>query len=434
MIVAQVAAGILIPVIAAAFPVWHGCRMPVNDALRDVGITGDAGGGGLAYRVGGLSRPLLLSLRNAFRKRQRMVLTLLALASGGAVFLAALNLRTAVLGATDLIYGSQRYQFSLRVAEPQDPDSLVALVRSVAGVEEAEAWSGARATAENGDGTVGSPFVVTAPPAATRLLDLRVDEGRWLRPGDTRAMVVNRSAIRAQPVLRVGSTVTLVIDGRSADWEIIGVVETGPSPSAYAPREVIGAMVSGGNASTVVVRSAYQGEASQLDLIQRLRVALVARGITVTSSLVVAEARRGTEDHLLMVVDFLGSMAWLMILVGGLGLASTMGLAVLERTREIGVLRAIGARHGAILAMIQVEGLTIALLSWGLAVPLSVPISVLLGKAFGRIMLRVPVIWLPDAKGVALWLALVVVVSLLACAWPARRAMRVPTAAALAYE
>jgi putative ABC transport system permease protein len=135
-----------------------------------------------------------------------------------------------------------------------------------------------------------------------------------------------------------------------------------------------------------------------------------------------------------MVVDFLGSMGWLMLLVGGLGLASTMSLAVLERTREIGVLRAIGARHRAILTMIQVEGLTVALLSWVIAIPISIPFSVLLAQAFGRIMLRVPVHYLPDATGVLVWLALMVVVSLVACAWPAIRAMRVPTAAALAYD
>ena len=75
-----------------------------------------------------------------------------------------------------------------------------------------------------------------------------------------------------------------------------------------------------------------------------------------------------------------------------------------------------------------------ALLSWLLALPMSVPVSVLLAQAFGRIMLRVPVRYLPDTTGVLVWLALVVVVSLIACAWPAIRAMRVPTAAALAYD
>ena len=46
----------------------------------------------------------------------------------------------------------------------------------------------------------------------------------------------------------------------------------------------------------------------------------------------------------------------------------------------------------------------------------------------------VPLVWVPAMSGVLQWLAVVVGVSLVACAWPAFRAMRVPTAAALAYE
>ena len=135
-----------------------------------------------------------------------------------------------------------------------------------------------------------------------------------------------------------------------------------------------------------------------------------------------------------MVAGFLGIMGKLIIIVGGLGLASTMSLGVLERTREIGVMRAIGADHRSIFTMIQVEGLVIALLSWVAAIPLSVPMSVLLARAFGRIMFPVPARLQPEIDGVIVWLAVAVAVSVAACAWPAMRAMRIPTARALAYE
>jgi len=134
------------------------------------------------------------------------------------------------------------------------------------------------------------------------------------------------------------------------------------------------------------------------------------------------------------VVQFLAVMGWVMILVGGMGLASTMGLAVLERRREIGVMRAIGAGHASIMSLIQIEGLVIAILSWLIALPLSVPMSVLLGDAFGRVMLPVPLTLAPEFSGVWRWLAVVVAVSLIACLWPALRAMRVTVASALAYE
>jgi putative ABC transport system permease protein len=165
-----------------------------------------------------------------------------------------------------------------------------------------------------------------------------------------------------------------------------------------------------------------------------VRDSLERDGMAVESSQLMQASRRAIEDHLLMVGDFLLAMAQLTILVGALALASTMSLAVQERTREIGVLRAIGGTPRAVMTMVQAEGLVIVCLSWAIAVPLSLPISVLLGRAFGRILLPVPTSFVPQGGAVAVWLALAVVVSVLACAWPAVRATRTPIVAALAYE
>jgi putative ABC transport system permease protein len=261
-----------------------------------------------------------------------------------------------------------------------------------------------------------------------------VRDGRWLRAGDGNALAVNRRLQEDEPGLALGSQVTLLLGGRPSVWTVIGVVDTGPSPAAYTWRETLAGVTGDEGVDRVVVSSAVGGSASQLDLVQRLRAELERRGFTVQSSQLMEQARRVMEDHLLMVAGFLGVMSQLMIVVGGLGLASTMSLAVLERTREIGVLRAIGARHRDILTMVQVEGLVVAILGWALALPLSVPMSVVLGRAFGRIMLPVPVSFLPEPSAVVRWLVVVLVVSVAASAWPAFRATRVTTATALAYE
>ncbi len=434
VIALQVAVGALLPVAAAAVPVVRGCRIPVSHALRDFGIRdGGAVGGRLLARASGVARPLLLSLRNAFRRRQRMVLTLLTLSIGGAVYLGALNLRASIRGAVDLLYRPMRFAFALRLVRSWPAESLEATVRAVSGVSGAEAWSSARAAVAHADGTLGDGFVITAPPVASRLLVPDVPAGRWLRDGDSTALVVSRSLARGEPGLSVGAAVTLMVGGRPVRWTIAGVVEAGPAHVAYAPREFVARLVTGGRVDRVMVATAAPGP-SQLELIGRLRAELERAGYSVQSTQLLSEGRRVMEDHLLMVADFLGAMAWLMIVVGALGLASTMGLAVLERTREIGVLRAIGAGHGAILTIVQVEGLVIAVLSWAIAIPVSVPMSLVLGRAFGRVMLPVPPTLVPGAAGVLVWLALVVAVSVVACAWPAFRATRVTTAAALAYE
>lgn len=122
----------------------------------------------------------------------------------------------------------------------------------------------------------------------------RSAEGRWLRAGDVRTLVVNRDAVRADSSLRVGAVVRLAVGATTEAWQLVGVVESMLGPIAYAPREAL--VAPGGRVSTVVVRSGLAGEASQLDLIQCLRSALADRGIGVASSSMIAESRRSTED------------------------------------------------------------------------------------------------------------------------------------------
>jgi len=430
----QVLVGVLVPVLAALIPVQAASGAPVGVALRDVGMSGARAPGRLLLSVQGLARPFLLSIRNAFRRRQRMALTLVSLSFGGSVFLASLNLRESVRGATRLLFEPQSHDFSVQLRSPAPMDSVERLVGGVAGVKEVEAWAAARGSVPRGEGVDGNAFVITGPAPNSRLLHYEVARGRWLAAGDGRVLVVSAALLRAEPSLQVGGQATLTVGGQEGVWEVVGVVEGALGAMAWAPREAVAALATNGLATRLVVATDSGDDASAVMRIQSVRSALEDAGIGVASTQLIAEVRRVTEDHLLMVVDFLAAMAWLMMLVGGLGLASTMGLAVLERTREIGVLRAIGASHGAILSLVQLEGATIALLSWAVALPLSVPISAALGVAFGRIMLPVPLMLLPNAQGVWLWLGVAVVGSVVASAWPARRATRVTTAAALAYE
>jgi putative ABC transport system permease protein len=430
----QLAVGLLLPLSAAAVPIWRGSRLSVNDALRDFGIRDPSTSGVAFRRAGGFARPVLMSLRNAFRKRARMLLTLLTLATGGAVYVGAINLRSSVIASVDTLFGAQRFDMFVRLADPHAIDSIESIANGVEGVTRAEAWSGGRAAVKRVNGTVGSSFPVTAPPAGSPMLTATVVEGRWLKKGDTNALVINRRLLDDEPSLKLGGKATLVLRGRETEWTVVGIAESNPSAVAYAAREHVAPIVAGGNAGAVVVKSAYSSSALQLDLIQRLRSRLGEAGLEVSSGQLMIEQRSVVEDHLLMVAGFLGIMGKLIILVGGLGLASTMSLGVLERTREIGVMRAIGARHNTILAMVQIEGLVVALLSWIAAIPLSIPMSVVLARAFGKIMFPVGAKLTPEPSGVIEWLAVVLVVSLIACAWPAIRASRVPVARALAYE
>ena len=403
--------GIATPIWAVALQLAVGIALPL--AARLVPL------------LGGWARPLLLSVGNALRRRQRMLLTVLALASGGAVYLGAANLRSAVRGSVDDLFDAQRYQLQVRVATPAPATKLESLALKVPGIAAAEAWRGLRTHLG------AEPLTLLGVSSTGQLLTPRLVEGRWLGAGAAQELVVSRLLQRQQPALTVGSTHRIA----ERDWTVVGLVEAGPQALAYTSRATLEALASNDLATSLVLRlQRPESPVALLDAARELREAFTDAGLGVAASQSQAENRRVLEDHMLMVVDFLGAMGIVMIAVGAMGLASTMGLAVLERRREIGVLRAIGARNGAILAMVQVEGLTLVALAWLTSLPLALPISALLEMAFGRIMFAVPWKLVPSAATAFTWLGLMALISLLACALPARRALRIPAAQALAYS
>jgi putative ABC transport system permease protein len=133
-------------------------------------------------------------------------------------------------------------------------------------------------------------------------------------------------------------------------------------------------------------------------------------------------------------VALLMIMAVLLALVGGLGLAGTMSINVLERTKEIGVMRAIGAHNAAVQGIVLIEGVAIGVMSWALAALLSLPLSAVLSHALGMALVRTPLSYTFSFGGVLAWLWLVIVIAGLASALPAWSASRLPVREALAYE
>lgn len=434
----QLAVGLLQPLLAAALPVLRACRMPVGPLLRDVGIV--APGQALALRrvlppawLQALPRTLLLALGNAFRRRRRMLLTLLALAAGGAVQLGAENLRGAVRESVNALFAAQRYTITLRLAPAQPAARVEALAREQPGVARAEAWRGKRTTLRSGD-ALGEGLTLIGLPPTTAQLQPTLLAGRWLREDDTDAVVIGNRLLRERPDLWPGATLELQVDRKPRTMSIVGVADAGPQPIAYVSRSTLDAWAGDTLAGTLTIAADSTSLAGQLELVRQLRAAFDEAGMPVAGSQLQAENRRVTEDHLVMVVDFLGVMGLVMLAVGGIGLASTMSIAVLERQRELAVMRALGAPRRTLLALVQTEGLVIAALAWLAALPLSVPVAVVLAAAFGRIMFAVPTPWWPDPAAAARWGVAMLVISLVACAWPAWRAARQSPARALGYE
>ncbi len=437
----QAAMALGVPAVAALVPVYIGTRKTVREAIGDYGI-GDGRAGfveRLMGRVHGLPRPLMLSLRNTFRRKARLALTLGALSLAGAIFIGVFNTRASMVGLLDCIFDLFSYEIEIAFDEPVRPQRVEAVAAQMEGVTRVESWIRINATRVMPDDSLGTALSFFGIPTDQETIKPTVVEGRWLQPQDENAVVVTTGLLRFAPDLGVGDELVVEIDGRESFWQVVGIVmlvSNGGGNIGYANYPAL-ADAAGlvGRASLAVFKIQDADDpVAQKTMARALEEQYERAGMSVSYSQVQSEAIANSVDQVDMVVYFLMMMAVLLAAVGGLGLAATMGLNVLERTREIGVLRAIGASNGSMWSIILVEGVLVGFISWGLGVLLSYPLGNLLSGGVGMAFMGVWTDYVYSFTGVWLWLGLAVIVSALASLAPARRASRISVREALAYE
>jgi putative ABC transport system permease protein len=259
--------------------------------------------------------------------------------------------------------------------------------------------------------------------------------GRWLVPGDDRGIVISHNLASAHPALRVGSTVRLRIGGRLGTWHVVGVVrQVAAPPAAWTTYDALADVLG----TTPVHMTDTVRVTTDADSVPATRGALddalTAAGIEVIASQDTAGSQQALRDHILVISTFLGLLTLLSVVIGGLGLATTLAINVLERTREIGILRAVGATTATVLALVVSEGGMVGALSWLAALVLAVPASILFGRVIGEILLESPLDLAINPMAPVLWLLVVVVLSALASLAPARRAAALTVRQSLTHQ
>jgi putative ABC transport system permease protein len=234
---------------------------------------------------------------------------------------------------------------------------------------------------------------------------------------------------------QVGDRVSLSIGGQFATWVVVGVVEEVGSPAAaYVTRETYAQAVGeGGRAQMLRIASSAVDPEARLEAIRKIEAALARAGIGVRVGLPLAELRTAMGDHVVVLQRTLVATAGLLGVIGLLGLTSNLTMNVIERTRELGVMKAVGARPRTLLWLIVIEGQWIALLSCVWAVPVAAGLSWLLGRIVGAMAFGLPLPLAFSPWVAVLWVVALCGLALLAGALPARRAARITVREALAY-
>jgi len=434
LIAAQLLAGLAVPLLTMGAVLLRATRITAAQAMRDHGAvlpTRPATGVVAALLARRLPRLPLMGIRNAFRRRGRLILAASALAIAGGIFMAAGNLTTGLEETfVDSEINSEPYDATARVDRPYAVDRLTAVAGTVPGVTRVEGWLTSPATAGAAE-TISLAGVDTASP----VLDLAILDGRSLTPGGRNEIVISQGLARDIPAARVGTDLTLQVASKATTWRIVGVARTVRGGIAWVPRDdLAGALGVPGTANTVRVVTTNHDLSTVKTTQDALDRALAGAAMTVVGRGTLFDTREVLEEHKVIFNVLLDLMALLGVIVGGMGLAITLTVSVVERTREIGVLRAIGSTTAKLLTLVGVEAAVTGAVSWALALILAGPATLLFDQLFGNLLLNTPIAFAVNGWMIAAWLAIVTAFCALASVVPARRAAAMTVSSTLAYE
>ena len=400
--------------VGGAYPAWRASRLLPLEALR--------------YEGGGdVHVPRFLpgmAARNLWRRRTRTVLTLLGISiSIGAI----VALGGIMGGMRDLLTRMMTSaQTDLLAIEADVSDTSYSAIDErvgarIAALPEVEAVSGVIITVAS---TEENPLLIVFGyhPREFAIRHFHIVEGEPLTAN--RQVIVGRRAAETMG-LEVSDTLRIL----ESSFRVVGIFETG---IGYEDTSVVislrDAQALAGKPHQVTWYAIKLRDAS-LQEAERVRDFLNAHfpeiQCSISSEFVEMMPDMKTADQMV------GQISFLAILVGVVGMLNTMLMSVLERTREIGVLRALGWRRRRVLGMILQEALTLGTVGG--------VFGILLGMGLAWALMQAPLVkgmltvrYGPDLFARAVGIALVA--GAIGGLYPAWRATRMRPVEALRYE
>ena len=447
-VIVQSMIALLAPLLSALIPIWNASRSTVREAISTYGLSTNTGLIEKMFaRAQNFSRMLIVTVSNTFRHKGRVALLQIALVISGLVFIMVVSVRDSVVFTVrDTIFSILNANVTLVFEDPERIDYIENLTREYPGIKAVEMWGLSNGTirpkgqeASDDDEQVG----LWGVPLPTTVYGYQLREGRWLDPGDSYAMVLNKKLAEDIEV-KVGDWVTVQYSNKKErDWLVIGLVfDPILTTAANVPREpLLRDLGEVDRGQALWIQTNQEDLATEQNTAKGLREFYRKKGIKVAAQRGIfgiggdstIETAKTFINQFNFLIILLAIMALLIATVGSIALSGVLSLSVLERTREIGVMRAVGASSWAIFRLFIGEGLILGWLSWLIALPFTSFVSQLmvtaLGQAFG-----LDIIYKYSPTGQIVWLVIITILSIIASWLPARGATQISVRESLAYQ
>ncbi len=455
-ILVQMAISLFAPLLVALVPIFNAARITVREAISTYGLATSTGLlERMLTKIKFISRLLMLTISNTFRHKWRVVLLQLALVMSGLVFMMVVSVRDSVVYTVkDVLFSILNTNITMVFENPERIDHLELLTLSQPTIKAVEMWGLTNATVRP-SGMVYSKddkeVLVMGVPLPTDLYGYQLRGGRWLDPADTYAILLNEKFVAdlnkdldETHQIGVGDWVTIRYSEKNErDFQVVGLLfDPILTTFSLVNRDtLLSDLGSTDRAQSVWIQTYEEGVVPEEAIAKSLRQFYADHNIKVGAQRGVfglgSDSTAATADAFVKQFNFLivllGIMAVVIGSVGSIALSGALSLSVLERRREIGVMRAIGASSWSIFRVFIGEGLILGWLSWLIALTITIPASqamvVALGNAF-----QLDILYKFQPIGPILWFVIITILSIFASWLPARGATHISVRESLAYQ
>ena len=431
-------ASLLLPVLLSLPILLKGTRISVKAALSDYGISQQARVREYLFlKKLHLPDPLILAIRNSQRNMNRLMVTIFAMAFGVAIFSTGFNVRQSLWELLSGYKNEMRYDVQVVLNNPVPEDTLIRPFKSLDNVMAIETWLGGRGEIQSKVISTDKGAGIVALPRNSEFLKLKIREGRWLSASDEIEIVLNQQALALYKNSAVGSYINVTVGNKSFRAKIVGVTQQFERSKIYIDIQQYDSLLNPDHhVNTLSLVAKNNSFNDVVALKKNIEKEIASSDLDVAYVMSQAERVKVIYDHLDIILSTIILLSFLVLVVGAVGMASATGINIWERTREIGVMRAIGATPKKIYNMFLNEGMITSVISILTGLILSYPLSRVAALFFGNLMLGndAKLDYAFSSSGFIITIAVTLLFGWLASRIPANSAIKVSTHKALSYE
>jgi putative ABC transport system permease protein len=430
------AGSVILPILVSLPSIMRGLSIPVQQAIGEYGITAGKTSSVSRKRTA-VSRSFALAFRNTMRRKKRLAVTVSAMALGVAIFSTGFNMRQSLWMFLENVKSAMRYDIQVVFKNPLPQEKAISAFTDLPNVQYVETWNGGRGMMQTNVISAGDGIGIIALPYNSSLAHLKIAEGRWFTRSTEPEIVMNQQAQDRYTDASVGKYVDLAIGGKNMRAKLVGIAEELDLPKIYMDDRQYDDFANPGHLVNSLMFVAKDNRYEKV-IALKTEIEKIIDGTDFNIMYVMSQAERVKiiYDHLNIILMTLVIFAFLVLIVSAFGMASATSISIMERTREIGVLRAVGATPKMIYNLFVIEGMIVSVASIILGLIVSWPLSAGASYVFGNLMLGEGALLTQafSPAGLVVTIAATGLFGWLACRIPARNALKVSTHEALSYE